>query len=174
MAAVEAPGSAGAGQDGVVRAPRVRRAAAATDAPKAAPKAPAKPRARRRKPAPPPPSRWAVMRASAAAHPRAVRRGGLTAALCALWVLGGCGGALTGEVGRACLQAGRSAASMELCGCVQQAASRTLSPGDQRRAAQFFERPDRAQEVRQSDNGADEAFWARYRAFADYAEQICR
>jgi len=38
----------------------------------------------------------------------------------------------------------------------------------------FFADPHRAQEVRQSDNPRDEAFWQRYKAFASRAENICR
>ena len=101
------------------------------------------------------------------------RRLGLSAALGALWVLGGCGGAVSGDIGRACLASGRDAASPQLCSCVQGVANQTLSGTDQRRAARFFDDPERAQETRTSDRAGDEAFWERYRAFADQAEAIC-
>lgn len=101
------------------------------------------------------------------------RRLGLSAALGALWVLGGCGGGVSGEIGRACMTGGRDAASPQLCACVQGVAHQTLSGPDQRRAARFFEDPDRAQETRASQRAGDEAFWQRYSAFADYAEAIC-
>jgi hypothetical protein len=61
-----------------------------------------------------------------------------------------------------------------LCGCVQYVADRTLSRGEQRRAVRFFRDPHEAQVVRQSDRPRDEAFWPRYRAFADTAERVCR
>jgi len=53
-------------------------------------------------------------------------------------------------------------------------ADRDLSRADQRLAVTFFADPHRAQEVRQSDNPRDEAFWQRYKAFASRAENICR
>jgi hypothetical protein len=94
-------------------------------------------------------------------------------ALGALWVLGGCGGGVSGEIGRACMTSGRDAANSALCSCVQGVANRTLSASDQRRASRFFGDPDRAQETRISDRAADEAFWLRYRAFANAAESSC-
>jgi hypothetical protein len=101
------------------------------------------------------------------------RRAGLAAALGAFLVLSGCGGAVSGDIGRACLVSGRDAASQALCSCVQGVANQTLSPTDQRRAARFFGDPDRAEETRFSDRPSDDAFWTRYRAFADTAEAIC-
>jgi hypothetical protein len=101
------------------------------------------------------------------------RRLGLTAALGVLWVLGGCGGGVSGDIGRACMASGRDAASPQLCSCVQGAANQTLSASDQRRASRFFDDPDRAQQTRTSDSSRDEAFWLRYRAFADTAEALC-
>ncbi|MGZ9812226.1 hypothetical protein ACXN5S_17320 [Pseudoroseicyclus sp. H15] len=56
---------------------------------------------------------------------------------------------------------------------MQQVANQSLSNSDQRRAATFFEDPQLAQEARTSDTPAMEAFWQRYRAFADSAERIC-
>ena len=102
-----------------------------------------------------------------------MRRFGLVAALGALVILGGCGGRVSGDIGRACMAGGRNAASPQLCSCVQGVANQSLSRGDQRRAAQFFENPDEAQQTRASDRAGDEAFWQRYRAFADRAEAIC-
>jgi hypothetical protein len=94
----------------------------------------------------------------------------------------GCGGGsggptvayATGPILDACMSADRPAASARLCGCVQFVADRTLSGGEQRRAVRFFRDPHEAQVVRQSDRPRDEAFWPRYRAFADQAERICR
>ena len=80
----------------------------------------------------------------------------------------------TGPISDACLSAGRNAASRELCQCVQAVANDMLSRGDQTRAAAFFGDPQSAQDTRQSDAPGAEAFWDRYRDFADEAERICR
>lgn len=92
-----------------------------------------------------------------------------------LVMLAGCGasGRVSGDIGRACIRADREAASPRLCGCVQQAADQTLSAADQRRAARFFADPQAAQDIRASDRPADDAFWDRYRAFADRARSLC-
>ena len=100
-------------------------------------------------------------------------RFGLCVALGALWVLGGCGGGVSGEIGRACMMGGRDAASPQLCSCIQGVANTSLSGADQRKAARFFTDPDEAQETRASDGSRDEAFWDRYSAFAARAEAIC-
>ena len=99
-----------------------------------------------------------------------------------VWMLGcflalaACGGGargVNGDVAKACIAGGRDAANRTLCSCVQQVANQSLSAADQRRAAGFFDDPDTAQETRQSDRASDEAFWTRYRAFADRAAQSC-
>ncbi len=88
--------------------------------------------------------------------------------------LAACGGArVTGPIGKACIAADRRAATPALCSCVQQAASRTLSTSDQRRAAAFFDDPHSAQETRQSDNRSSEAFWLRYKKFSSTAKRMC-
>ena len=79
-----------------------------------------------------------------------------------------------GPIASACMDAGRRGASRMRCGCIQAAADRTLSRGDQRRGAAFFEDPHRAQEARQSDRARDEAFWTTWKAFAAGAERLCR
>ncbi|MCG3267796.1 arginine transporter [Yoonia sp. I 8.24] len=79
----------------------------------------------------------------------------------------------TGEISHACQSAGRSAASPELCGCVQSVANQTLNGRDQSRAAEFFSDPQLAQDTRQSDNPNSEAFWLRYKSFTELASQIC-
>lgn len=76
-------------------------------------------------------------------------------------------------ISNACLKADRKAATRQLCGCIQQAADRTLSNRDQRAAAKFFADPHKAQETRQSDNAAKERFWKRYKEFADVAVAYC-
>lgn len=94
----------------------------------------------------------------------------------ALVVLTACGGGrgATGDISNACLDADRKAASRALCSCVQQVANQTLSARDQARAASFFANPQLAQDTRQSDNRASEAFWQRYKAFSSRARQQCR
>lgn len=94
-------------------------------------------------------------------------------ALMLVGLLAACGGGVSGDVAKACIAGGRNAASRSLCSCVQQVANQSLSGADQRRAAGFFDNPDSAQQVRQSDRANDEAFWIRYRAFADRAESMC-
>lgn len=79
---------------------------------------------------------------------------------------------LAGPIDNACLGSGRNA-NRALCGCIQQVADMTLSRGDQRKAAAFFKDPHKAQEVRQSSRSSDEAFWQRYKNFADTAEGYC-
>jgi hypothetical protein len=94
--------------------------------------------------------------------------------LLAIALLAACGGGgVSGEIGQACMAAGREAASPSLCSCIQRVANQSLSGSDQRKAATFFEDPQRAQDTRTSDNNRDEAFWDRYRAFADRAEATC-
>ena len=100
-------------------------------------------------------------------------RFGLCVALGALWMLGGCGGGVSGEVGQACMSAGRNAANPTICSCIQGVANQSLSAPDQRRAARLFSDPDEVQNVRSSNGVGDETFWERYRAFAARAEAIC-
>lgn len=79
---------------------------------------------------------------------------------------------LAGPVDSACMRAGRTA-DRALCGCIQQVADMSLTSADQRRAAAFFQDPDKAQEVRMSDRASDEDFWNRYKSFAQNAESLC-
>lgn len=88
--------------------------------------------------------------------------------------LAGCGGGgASGTIGAACIRADRSAATPALCSCVQRVANQSLSAADQRRAAEFFANPDRAEQVRRADAQRDKDFWQRYRAFADRAAATC-
>lgn len=84
-----------------------------------------------------------------------------------------CGPRVTGEVGRACIEADRRAATRTLCACVQQAANATLNGSDQIRAAEFFANPELAQQTRQSDRRTDERFWDRYKVFTQRSQQLC-
>ncbi len=93
----------------------------------------------------------------------------LTAAL----GLGACA-AFAGPIERACVQAGRTGATAARCDCIQRVADSLLDRGEQRMVARFFEDPDRAQEVRQSDRPAHGTFWQRYKYFGAAAERSCR
>lgn len=81
--------------------------------------------------------------------------------------------ASAGPISSACMRADRDAANRQLCGCIQQVADQTLRGSDQRRVVSFFKDPDRAQDVKMSKRDADDAFWERYKAFADQAEAYC-
>ena len=92
----------------------------------------------------------------------------------ALMTLTSCGGGrVTGTIGSACMEAGRAAANPALCSCVQRAANARLSGAEQRRAAEFFADPQKAQDTRQSDNAGSERFWERYKDFAALARSMC-
>ena len=67
----------------------------------------------------------------------------------------------------------RKQASATRCGCVQAVANQRLSRADQSRAVGFFDDPQRAQDLRQSDNPAHEAFWQRWKAYGQAAGRIC-
>lgn len=75
---------------------------------------------------------------------------------------------------KACLSSNRDSANRALCGCIQDVADLTLSNGEQRRAAEFFKNPDKAQDTRQSNRRNDEAFWQRYAQFGTAAQQLCK
>lgn len=77
-----------------------------------------------------------------------------------------------GTIERACIQSNRSG-TRSLCGCIQDVADITLSRSDQRKAARFFENPQRAQDVRMSDRRSDENFWDRYQEFGNAARAYC-
>jgi len=81
--------------------------------------------------------------------------------------------AFAGPIGNACADSPRARGDRALCNCIQQAADRTLSRSEQRRAAKFFRDPDAAQQVRASKSNGDNQFWARYRAFGEMAEAFC-
>lgn len=96
------------------------------------------------------------------------------ALIMALTALASCGGGrATGPIGSACSASDRSAANARLCSCIQRVASDKLSLSDQRRAAPFFTDPDRAQETRARTDSASDAFWRRYKSFADSAAARC-
>jgi hypothetical protein len=78
-----------------------------------------------------------------------------------------------GAIERACNKSDREAANRSVCACIQQVADISLSNSDQRRAAGFFNNPDKAHDVRLSDTARDDEFWARYMAFGEQAEAYC-
>ncbi|CUX83967.1 MAG: hypothetical protein HLUCCA05_06215 [Roseibaca calidilacus] len=82
-------------------------------------------------------------------------------------------GALAGPIENACVRSDRSQATWALCRCIDSVAQSTLTRSEQRRAARFFSDPDEAQRVRMSKTVRDNAFWERYRAFGERAEQYC-
>lgn len=92
----------------------------------------------------------------------------LTAVLCTL-----AGAATAGPVEQACNASNRQSVSRALCACIGNVADRTLSGGDQRKAAKFFRDPDAAQKARASDTRSSEAFWQRYANFGATAEAFC-
>lgn len=81
--------------------------------------------------------------------------------------------AWAGPIENACSDSPRARGDRALCNCIQQAADRTLSRSEQRRAAKFFRDPDSAQQVRMSKSSGDNEFWSRYRAFGEMAEAFC-
>lgn len=95
---------------------------------------------------------------------RAVLVGGVMLTLAA------CG---AGRLQNACIDSGRAGANPALCGCVQAVADRELDRGERRLAASFYDNPQRAQDIRQSDRPADRRFWDRYTAFAEEVERSC-
>lgn len=78
-----------------------------------------------------------------------------------------------GPISQACNRSGRNAANRSLCGCIQGVANQYLSAADQRRSAGFYTDPQRAQDVRQSDNRSNEVFWDRYTDYVDAARRSC-
>jgi len=73
---------------------------------------------------------------------------------------------------RACLAAERNV-SRALCACIGVAADATLNNSQMREGARWFNDPQRAQDVRQSDRARDEAMWQAWRTFSTLAEQRC-
>ena len=75
---------------------------------------------------------------------------------------------------RACQQSSRAAATPALCDCIGRAAEQTLTNRQMRAGARFFQDPQRAQDVRQSDRRNDEELWRAWRNFGETAEALCR
>ena len=79
-----------------------------------------------------------------------------------------------GPIASACQSAGRKQASRSRCGCVQAVANFNLSTIDQRRGAVFFKDPQKAQDLRQSDNAGNERFWKKWKAYGADAARLCK
>lgn len=79
----------------------------------------------------------------------------------------------SGPISHACLASDRKARSPRLCGCIQAVADMTLSKKDQSLAASFYNNPQKAQDIRQSDNTGHERFWLQYKEYANAAKGIC-
>ena len=75
---------------------------------------------------------------------------------------------------KACLESDRGKGQRKICGCIQNAADRTLSARDQNLAARLFDDPERAQKIRRSNRRSDEAFWDRYENFGLTATKYCQ
>ncbi|WP_085879949.1 hypothetical protein [Roseisalinus antarcticus] len=80
---------------------------------------------------------------------------------------------MTGEVGQACLAAGRSSANAQICGCIDEVAKRTLNAREQRAAASYFEDPEALQAMKIDDRPAAERMWVNYDNFVDTARATC-
>jgi len=74
---------------------------------------------------------------------------------------------------RACLGSERAAANRALCTCVGQVAERMLTGRQMRQGARFFNDPQRAQDMRQSDRRHHEEMWQAWRRFGEAAEATC-
>lgn len=82
------------------------------------------------------------------------------------------GAASAGPIERACMASDRGG-NRSLCGCIQQAADMTLSGGEQRRAAKFFNDPEAAHSTWVSQSKSDDDFWDRYKSFGQTAQAYC-
>ena len=81
--------------------------------------------------------------------------------------------ACAGAIENACNRSDRDAANRALCSCIGQVAGFTLKSADERRVAEFFKDPDKAQKAKMSTSRSDDAFWDRYKAFSETAQAYC-
>lgn len=79
----------------------------------------------------------------------------------------------SGPIATACRKADRKQASRSRCGCVQAVANRSLNAREQSRGASFFNDPQKSQDLRQSDNPANERLWLKWKAFGAEAARVC-
>ncbi len=78
-----------------------------------------------------------------------------------------------GKIERACLNADRTGATRQLCGCVQDVAEAMLNRSEQKRVAKYFDEPHQTQVLRQSDRRTDERFWEKYKQFGEAVGTYC-
>ncbi|KPN63683.1 hypothetical protein SAMN04488527_11370 [Aliiroseovarius crassostreae] len=81
--------------------------------------------------------------------------------------------ATAGGIQKACMSADRSAASRNLCGCIEDVAGAMLSRSEQSRVVKFFKDPHKSQVLRQSDRRTDEKFWQKYKQFGQAVNTYC-
>jgi len=79
-----------------------------------------------------------------------------------------------GPIQKACQASDRKARSRARCGCIQAVADDKLTSAQQRRGAGYWKNPGRLQEVRQSDNARNEAFWRAWKAYGQAAAAVCK
>lgn len=87
--------------------------------------------------------------------------------------LGGVTNTQAGPIERACLKAERNGATRTLCDCIDDVARPIFSGSEMRRIAKFFADPHLSQELRQSDRGADERLWDRYKRWGLAVRRQC-
>lgn len=77
-------------------------------------------------------------------------------------------------IARACMASERGAQAQALCGCIQVVADQVLTPAEQRRGAELFLAPHKAQEIRASGSRSDARFWEKWQAMAAQAGSVCQ
>lgn len=78
-----------------------------------------------------------------------------------------------GKIDRACRQSGRSAATPQMCRCIQKVANSSLNIKERYIVSKWFFNPHAAQQTRQSSRSKDEKLWKRYKAFGEKARTSC-
>ena len=78
-----------------------------------------------------------------------------------------------GLIDRACRKSDRTAATTQLCSCIQKVANTSLNRSERRRVAKWFSNPHQAQVTRQSDKRNDELLWKHYKTFGERARKTC-
>lgn len=94
----------------------------------------------------------------------------------ALFTLSSCGSGgsrPTGEVGQACMAAGRSAANPRLCSCIDQVAGQTLTRAEQGETARYIRDPEALHSMKIDDRPRAERMWERYDRFVKTARTTC-
>jgi hypothetical protein len=79
-----------------------------------------------------------------------------------------------GVIDRACRKSDRTAATPQLCSCIQKVANSNLSMIERRKVAKWFKNPRKAEQVRMSDRTSDEELWQKYKSFGKLARKTCK